>query len=53
MKADKDALTPGLETLFTEDKKTLVTSHIVKGLIRKAGRNLLKSPEEAVKCLEL
>ena len=30
-----------------------MTSHIVKGLIRKAGRNLLKSPEIAVKYLQL
>ena len=53
LKANDDALTPGIEFLFTEEKKNLVTSHIVKGLIRKAQMGLLKSPEEAVKYLQL
>lgn len=53
LKANDDALTPGLEILFTEEKKTLVTSHIVKGLIRKVGMGLLKTPDGAVRYIQL
>ena len=52
MKANRDALTPSLETLFTEGKKSNVTDILVRGLIKKAKMSLLPS-KEATKYLQM
>ena len=52
LKANRDALTPSLETFFTEGKISNVTDILVKGLIKKAKMNLLPLLE-AIKYLRM